>query len=72
MGICRIQALSVLLDELPSLQIITKQLEFVLDVRVKELQEMSLPFKKQKELHRRISVLRKSLEDVEFCIDTYI
>ncbi len=59
MGICRIQALSVLLDELPSLQIITKQLEFVLDVRVKEL-------------HRRISVLRKSLEDVEFCIDTYI
>lgn len=72
MGICRIQALSVLLDELPSLLKITKQLEFDLDVRVKELQEMSLPFKKQKELHRRISVLRKSLEDVEFCIDTYI
>jgi hypothetical protein len=72
MSICRIQALSNLLDDLPPLLKIAEQLEFDLDVRVKELQEMKVPFTKQKILYRKISALRSSLEDVAFYINTYI
>lgn len=49
MCISRTKAVLNLLDYLPPVLKIVDQLEFDLDVRVKELQDMKLPFTKQKD-----------------------
>lgn len=72
MSICRIQALSNLLNQLPLPLELTKQLEFDLEVRVRELQDMKLPCAKQKALHRKAVAVQKAIEDFVFYVDNYI